>query len=165
LKGYITINTPAQILPFENNSIDCVISIDMLVHVLKRNHRSDIFKEVSRVLKKKGYFILSIPSKKAYIYSDYGVSRENINSNPDGIINDYCSLIDFAEIKTFSEKNGFIIKKIISTQFDLKPIKFIKKITKEYLHYGFTLPLLDLILGKSFLKEFGKAAFFKLQKV
>ena len=99
--------------------------MDMLVHVLHKKDREDIFKEVSRVLKKGGYFIFSIPPKKAYVYGDYGVTKQTIYSSPDGIINDYCSLIDFDEIKNFSSADGFAIKKIISTQFDLKCLKYL----------------------------------------
>lgn len=164
-KGYVTFNNPAQNLSFEENSIETILSIDMLVHVIKKNDREDVFKEASRVLKKDGNFVFSIPSKKAYLYGDYGVSKEIIFSNPDGIINDYCCLIDFDEINDYSNKYGFRITKIISTQFDLKILKLLKRITKEYLHFGFTLPMLDVIFGKSFMKPYGKAVFFKLRKI
>jgi SAM-dependent methyltransferase len=164
-KGYITFNTLAQNLPFKNESVDAILSIDVLVHVLKRKDREDIFKEVSRVLKKGGHFVFSIPSKKAYVHGDYGVDKKTIYSNDDGIINDYCSLIDFTEIEDFINKLGFKLLETISTQFDLKLFKLFKRVTKERFHYNNTLPFLDRLFGKTFLREYGKAVFFKIQKL
>ena len=42
--------------------------------------------------------------------------------------------------------------------------KIFKRLTKERFHYNYTLPALDILLGKTFIKELGKAVFFKLQK-
>ncbi len=47
-------------LPFGNQSEICIISNGVLVHVLQDTHKLKIFKEVKRVLKKKGIFIFSI---------------------------------------------------------------------------------------------------------
>lgn len=163
-KGYITYNTYAQNLPFENSSLDAAFSIDMLVHVLKKSDRFDIFKEVSRVLKPGGIFVFSIASKKAYVKGDYGIDKQTVYSSPDGIINDYCSLMDFNEVNEFAGSTGFTTGKIFATQFDFKALRFTKKLTKDFMHYGFTLPFLDLLLAKSFLKEYGKAVFFRLIK-
>jgi len=164
-KGYITINSNAQDLKMDTGPVDDVLCIDMLVHVLKRNDRKLIFSRVNELLKNGGYFIFSIPSKKAYVYGDYGVDKKTIYESSDGIINDYCSLIGFDEIKDYITEFNFEIIKIIGTQFDLKLYKFLKRITKEKFHYSITLPLLDFFPGKFILKEFGKAAFFKIKKI
>ncbi|RPI15677.1 MAG: class I SAM-dependent methyltransferase [Ignavibacteriae bacterium] len=163
-KGYITINSNAENIPLDTASMDAVICIDMLVHVLKRENRNKIFGEVNRVLKNNGYFVFSIPSKKAYVYGNYGVTKEEIYKDADGIINDYCCLIDFEEIKNYSNEFGFIIEKIAGTQFDLKAFRLIRRLLKEPAYYKSFLPLLDVIWGKTFLKPLGKAVFFRFKK-
>jgi ubiquinone/menaquinone biosynthesis C-methylase UbiE len=164
-KGYITFNALAQELPFENYSIDGFLCIDMFVHVLNKNEREKIFKSVHRVLKNNGFFIFSIASKKGYLWGDYGVDRKLIFSNDDGIINDYCALMDFREVFNVASKYNFKIEKIVGTQFDFKLFKFIKRIFKEKYYHISILPFFDFLFGNTFLKEYGKAVFFKLIKI
>jgi ubiquinone/menaquinone biosynthesis C-methylase UbiE len=164
-KGYITINCNAKSLPFELETFDCVICIDMLVHVLKRADRDKIFGEVHRVLKTNGLFIFSIPSLKAYILGDYGVDKSAIFSNPDGQINDYCSLISFEEIIFLADKYSFSVEKIKGTQYNLKLFRPIKRFLKEQSYYKYFLPFLDVTVGSTFFKSYGKAAFFKIKKL
>jgi SAM-dependent methyltransferase len=163
-KGYAVINSKAESLPFASDSIDSVICIDMLVHVLERKKREEMFCEVYRILRENGVFIFSIPSQKAYVYGDYGVTKEIIFSNSDGRINDYCCLINFDEIKNYSEKCNFAIEEIIGTQMDLKLFRPIKRLLKEKLYYRHFLTTLDILAGRTFLKPYGKAVFFKFRK-
>jgi len=62
-RGYDEIHVcNASNQPFENESINCVISNDVLVHVLQDTDKLKIFKEVKRVLKENGIFIFNIPN-------------------------------------------------------------------------------------------------------
>jgi len=53
-------------LPFEDNSIECIISNNVLVYVLQDDDKIRIFNEIKRVLKKDGLLIFNFPSVKAY---------------------------------------------------------------------------------------------------
>jgi len=59
-RGYSEIHVcNAYELPFDNGSQSCVISNDVLIHVLQDNDKLRIFKEVKRILKKEGTFIFN----------------------------------------------------------------------------------------------------------
>lgn len=47
-------------IPFEDNSFDCVLALEVLEHI-KPSYLFQALGEVSRVLKDKGYFIVSVP--------------------------------------------------------------------------------------------------------
>ncbi len=53
-------------LPFDNDSQNCVISNNVLVHVLQDSDKLKIFSEVKRVLRKNGIFIFSIANASGY---------------------------------------------------------------------------------------------------
>ncbi|WP_313801740.1 glycosyltransferase [Cytobacillus sp.] len=61
-------NSSIDRLPFEDNSIDVVISFETIEHVNEELQNKFLF-EIKRVLKKDGLLIMSTPNKK--IYSDY----------------------------------------------------------------------------------------------
>lgn len=61
-------NASIDSLPFEDNSIDVVISFETIEHVSEELQNKFLF-EIKRVLKKDGLLIMSTPNKK--IYSDY----------------------------------------------------------------------------------------------
>lgn len=56
-------------LPFKSDSKKCIISNDVLVHVLQDEDKLRIFKEIKRVLADDGVFIFNFPNAKAYGYS------------------------------------------------------------------------------------------------
>jgi len=60
-RGYDEVHVcNAHDLPFENENKNCIISNNVLVHVLQDSDKLKIFKEVKRVLKKNGIFIFNI---------------------------------------------------------------------------------------------------------
>jgi len=68
-RGYDEIHVcNAKNLPFENGSINCIISNDVLVHVLQDADKLAILKEVKRVLKENGIFIFCIPNALGFGY-------------------------------------------------------------------------------------------------
>lgn len=56
--------------PFQNNSQNCMVSNDVLVHVLQDSDKLKIFKEIYRVLDKNGIFIFNIANANAFGYSN-----------------------------------------------------------------------------------------------
>lgn len=53
------INANAEVLPFKDKSFDSVICVDVIEHV---KNDLKVFKEISRVLKKDGYLVMSTPN-------------------------------------------------------------------------------------------------------
>ncbi len=68
-KGYSEVHVcNAYELPFNDNSKSCIISNDVLVHVLQDDDKFRIFKEVKRILKKEGIFIFNIANANGFGY-------------------------------------------------------------------------------------------------
>lgn len=69
-RGYDEVHAcNAYELPFENESKDCIISNNVLVHVLQDSDKLKIFKEMKRVLKKNGVFVVGIANASGYGHS------------------------------------------------------------------------------------------------
>jgi len=87
-RGYDEVHAcNAYELPFENDSQDCIISNNVLVHVLQDSDKLRVLNEVKRVLKKDGIFIFSIANASGYGYktdTTFGTSRA---STPQTIFN------------------------------------------------------------------------------
>jgi ubiquinone/menaquinone biosynthesis C-methylase UbiE len=66
-RGYDEVHAcNAYDLPFENESKACIVSNNVLVHVLQDTDKLKIFKEIKRVLKKDGVFIVGIANASGY---------------------------------------------------------------------------------------------------
>lgn len=78
-RGYDEVHAcNAYELPFDNESKQCIISNNVLIHVLQDSDKLRIFNEVKRVLKKDGIFIFSIANAKGHgfeVDTTRGVSR------------------------------------------------------------------------------------------
>lgn len=75
-RGYDEVHTcNAYDLPFNNETKDCIISNNVLVHVLQDSDKLRIFKEVKRVLKKNGIFIFNIANA-----SDHGCKTDTTHT-------------------------------------------------------------------------------------
>ena len=70
-RGYNEVHVcNAYELPFNANSKSCVISNDVLIHVLQDDDKLRIFKEVKRILKKDGIFIFNIANANGFGYDE-----------------------------------------------------------------------------------------------
>ncbi len=66
-RGYDEVHVcNAYDLPFDNDSHSCVISNDVLVHVLQDSDKLKIFEEVKRVLKPNGIFIFNFANASGF---------------------------------------------------------------------------------------------------
>lgn len=67
-------------LPFDDESENCVVSNNVILHVLQDSDRLKIFKEVERVLKKNGIFIFSFANASGFGYkTDVTLEYERYN--------------------------------------------------------------------------------------
>ncbi len=68
--GGATVSGVGEFLPFANNSIDLVVSLQVLEHV---QHPAQVIREVFRVLRPRGYFYLSCENYLAFWEPHYDV--------------------------------------------------------------------------------------------
>ncbi|GEM_PF-6565879 len=119
-------------LPLEDNSQDCIISNNMILHVLQDEDKIKIFQEIKRVLSNNGIFIFNFPPKK---------SRKSSEQT-------YFQTIEISKISELIKKSGLTIKKIEPSYF-LFPLKGahprLAKISTSIIY-----PITD-----TFLKKFG----------
>ncbi len=81
-------------LPFPDDSLSCIISNDVFVHIINDNDKIKVFSEVKRVLKKDGVFIVNVANAKGFGYEDnftkdycrFLLSNFIPNSLPDGLV-------------------------------------------------------------------------------
>lgn len=83
-------------IPFSNNQFDLVVELDVLEH-LRKDEAAKSLQEIKRVIKGKGFFIISVPLNE---------------SNIDRILNRHLTLYDENEILRLLGKHGFKIVKI-----------------------------------------------------
>ena len=91
-------------LPFEDDSIECIISNNVFVHILQDNDKIRIFNEINRVLKKNGVFIFNFPSAKAY-----GLSSDTTK--------EHCRIMKLNSMINLIEKGNMRIEKIFPCYF------------------------------------------------
>jgi len=87
-------------LPFEDESFDAIINIDTLHHV---THWKKGLKEINRVLKKKGKFLLREYSIETFSFPILGLFLRSFIDYP------YEHMFDQKEILSYIRKNGFNI--------------------------------------------------------
>lgn len=73
------VNANAEKQPFENNSFDLVVSLDLMEHV---NHPDRVFSEIHRTLRDRGYYVFTAPtyphltiSYRIALYTEGGVEH------------------------------------------------------------------------------------------
>ncbi|MCL1943135.1 MAG: class I SAM-dependent methyltransferase [Candidatus Azobacteroides sp.] len=119
-------------LPFENDSCDAVVCIDGIEHI---GRQFDFVKEVFRILKKHGEFIVSTPNisslRSRWRWLTTG-HHHKCNSpldenNPNPL--HHIAMISFPEIRYLLHRSGFRITEIKTNR--IKPISWI---------YAFMLP-------------------------
>ena len=82
-----------KFIPFKNGIFDCILCSEVLEHDI---NPEKIIKEISRVIKHKGVFLLTTPSKSVIKLPDHVVSGYSIS-----------------ELKKMLKDSGFIIEKTI----------------------------------------------------
>lgn len=65
----VVVHGSADALPFEDDSVDCVICSEVLEHV-PENLRASVMTEIARVLKPGGRFIMTVPHKGLFAFLD-----------------------------------------------------------------------------------------------
>lgn len=95
--------------PFNDESQNCLISNDVLVHVLQDSDKLRIFKEVKRILKNDGVFIFNFANANGKGFS------------VDTTIN-YCRFNTISTISNLIKESGLKIKKILPSYYTI-PLK------------------------------------------
>jgi len=87
----------ANQLPFKNNFFDIIIAWNSCYYMGKSRYNLNFcntVKEISKKLKKNGYLICSVPTKKCFIFSDSKIVKKNYRL----ITNDYFGQLRNGEI-------------------------------------------------------------------
>jgi len=92
-------------MEFPDNHFDCVFMTETLEHLLDYDKA---IREVSRVLKKEGQFVLTVPNKDWLRYEFYNKDRKKFQPVDD-------HYFTFIEVKNLIASNGFSIKKYIGS--------------------------------------------------
>jgi SAM-dependent methyltransferase len=114
--GTWLVNGDAYLLPFRNHSIDCVLSVYCLEHLRRL---PDCLREVCRVLKPGGEFLVGLPAEGGVLY---GLGRR-LTSKPYmerkyGI--DYDAIVRWEHWNTFRS-----VIEMVKEQFEIKGRRFL----------------------------------------
>ena len=135
--------------PFEDESQECLISNDVLVHVLQDSDKLKIFKEIHRILKPDGIFIFNIANALSHGYSG-------------DITKNYCRFITPDTTKKLITEADLKIKNILPSYFVIPRIganpKFVNFSCKVL------FPITDRILSNTNNIEKSKAVYFCVTK-
>lgn len=135
------LQTEADQIPVEDNSIDSIISFHFFMH-LDQNKISQILEESNRILKKGGRIIFDIPSRKRR--NLLGYKKTNWHGASSLSMND------------FKVNSNFKIKRTFGVLFF--PIHRFPDFCRKFL-----VPL-DSFLANSFLKEYSSYLIIELEK-
>jgi len=148
LKEYISINNVDKItaikydgkkLPVESNSIDVVMSYEVLEHV---HDESESLQELNRVLKQGGEILISVPNKW-WIFETHGANLPILRWNrvpffswlPQSIHSKFAKarIYKKQDIVRLLNKNGFVVKNCtyITAPMDVIKNKIIKNLLKK----------------------------------
>lgn len=113
-------------LPFDNNTVDVVVCIDGIEHISKQ---FDFAKEVNRILKPGGYFIISTPNISALhsrlrwlITGHHNKCKSPLNeAAPDP--SHHIAMISYPEMRYLLHSNNYQIDKIETNQ--VKPVSWL----------------------------------------
>ena len=149
-RGYDDIHIcNAYNLPFDDESKTCVISNDVLIHVLQDADKLKILKEVYRILKKDGIFIFNFANAKGFGYDD----TQTI---------DYCRYCTMETIQNLINQTKFKIESILSSYYTIPRIcahPYFASISSKII-----FPNIDKILKKFNNFSSAKVIYFALRK-
>ena len=134
-----------KILPIENHSIDVIVCIDGIEHI---NRQFDFVKEVNRILKDDGEFIISTPninslrSRWKWLMTGHHHKCDTPldENNPNPL--HHIGMISFHEIRYMLHTNGFKIQEVTTNR-----IKWINWI------YSLIIPLAYMITTYRYLNS------------
>lgn len=89
----------AEAMPFADHSFDMVVMIDTFQYLLDFDAA---LREIKRVLRPRGIFIVTVPNKKWILFKSYIARRKNIQPVDD-------HFFDFDEMKVLLQRHGFKI--------------------------------------------------------
>jgi len=132
-------------LPQKKQSLDVVVNIDGIEHI---DEQFKFVKDVSRVLKKGGLFLISTPNISSirsrwrwFMSGHHNKCKAPLDEkNPNPL--HHIGMISFAEIRYLLHVNGFKIKKITTNR--IKPISYL---------YSIFIPLIFLYTFFSYKKS------------
>lgn len=113
-------------LPFEDESLDAVVCIDGIEHI---SRQFDFVREVNRVLKPNGYFLVSTPNISSVrsrvrwlLTGHHNKCKSPLNElKPD--FSHHIGMISFPEIRYLLHTNDFTIEQIATNQ--IKPVSWL----------------------------------------
>jgi len=149
-RGYDEIHVcNAYELPFDDQSMNCIISNDVLVHVIQDSDKLKIFKEVKRVLRDDGIFIFNIANAGGFGFSN------------DTTV-EYCRMNKWQTISELIQQSGLDLGIIVPSYYTIPRIgsnpKFVKPSTK------YIFPCIDTILKKMNNLDSAKVVYFTAKK-
>jgi ubiquinone/menaquinone biosynthesis C-methylase UbiE len=126
----------AKKIPHESNSFDFALSNDVFVHILQKEDKIAVLKEIFRILKPGGIFILNHTMSVAFRFSAYHIDK-------------YCSFLSLHEFLSLIIQNtDFTIVDIKPTYYshrDVLPGIFKKAIRQALVRAPFGVMLLFLM--------------------
>jgi len=150
-RGYDEIHVcNAYELPFDDRSMNCIISNDVLVHVLQDSDKLKIFKEVKRVLADDGIFIFNIANAGGFGFSN------------DTTV-EYCRMNKWQTVSELVKQSGLYLESIVPSYYTIPRIGANPKFVKASAKYIF--PYVDAILKKMNNLESAKVVYFTVKKL
>lgn len=110
-KKVFVVNLNKDKLPFEDNSFDTIIAGDVIEHV---ENPSYLLREINRVLKEKGIFLLSTPQANHWWTTIHNWFFSSFVNDPDE--GEHLSNWTILDMKRLLKLNGFQVKKLWGTE-------------------------------------------------
>jgi len=149
-RGYDEVHVcNAYDMPFDDESQSCMVSNDVLVHVLQDSDKLNIFKEVKRVLQNDGIFIFNIANTHGF-----GFSNDITTGN--------CRFNTLETIRNLVKESGLKIKKILPSYFVVPRIGANPKLVN--LSCKLIFPITDSLLSNSNNLTKAKVVYFGVTK-
>lgn len=149
-RGYDEIHIcNAYELPFENESRNCIISNDVLVHVLQDSDKLKIFKEVKRVLTNTGIFIFNIANAGGFGFNEDTTVK-------------YCRMNKWETISDLIHQSGLYLEKMEPSYYAIPRVGANPKFVNMSTQYIF--PLIDVLLKKVNNLKSSKVVYFTVRK-
>ncbi len=151
-RGYDEVHVcNAYDLPFEKESRSCVVSNDVLVHVLQDSDKLKIFQEVRRVLKKDGIFIFNFANAYGFGFKSdtYSLGTQRLNTPK--------------TMKNLVKDAGLKIEYIIPSYYTIPRIGANPRLA--FISSKLIFPFIDSILSRSKNLNFAKVIYLGVRKI